>query len=102
LYGADVVQVPNVDDVARWLGRPTPPPVDLGIYEGGGEEDLEPPKPVIPDSYKDMPQAKVFRVRLQSPFLAESLLIVDSLGKTSDLYRLLAMSVGSMAEMTGL
>jgi hypothetical protein len=63
---ADVDQVPNVDDVARWLGRVQPPAANLGIYEGGGEtgdgtDESAEEKPIL--SYNDMPQAKVFRVR---------------------------------------
>ena len=54
-------QVPNIDDVARWLGQ-SPSPLQLtGIYEAGGagqgkkENDTG-------EAVDDLPMAKVFKV----------------------------------------
>jgi Lhr-like helicase len=56
--------VPNIDDIARWLGQPSEEDKAGGIYENGGEDhgqeeyDYNAYK-----SFKNMPKAKVFKVR---------------------------------------
>ena len=61
--------VPNIDDVARWLG---PPPdeehVQTGVYEGGGKDaDKEKEFAYSEKTFKDMPRAKVFKVSSSVP-----------------------------------
>ncbi|KAK4689572.1 hypothetical protein P7C73_g538, partial [Tremellales sp. Uapishka_1] len=54
--------VPNIDDVARWIG-PTRPDLATGrgVYEGGGKDDTSAEPVAEPLSWKTMPKAKVFK-----------------------------------------
>ena len=59
---ANNAQVPNIDDVARWLGPPVEDAGDIGIYEGGGTDGPREDFVQKVRTIKDMPKAKVFRV----------------------------------------
>lgn len=54
-------QVPNIDDVARWLGPPARIPEPTGVYEGGGTGGLI-SEIQRPSTVKEMPMAKAFKV----------------------------------------
>lgn len=57
--------VPNIDDIARWLGQPSEEDKPRGIYENGGEDDGEDEYDYNAyKSFKNMPKAKVFKVRV--------------------------------------
>ena len=58
-------QVPNIDDVARWLGPGAAEPIGTGINEG--DDANEPEKvPTQSEALRDMPKAKVFKVDARS------------------------------------
>jgi hypothetical protein len=61
--------VPNIDDVARWLGSPPEDEPELGVYTGGGAGEVEEgannfAKPK--EDYKEPVMAKVLKVRCQN------------------------------------
>ena len=54
--------MPNIDDIARWLGPKAEEAEPTGIYEGEQQAEKAP----VHVAVKDMPKAKVFQVSLQA------------------------------------
>ncbi len=58
-------KVPNIDDIARWIGQPSSDPEPSGVYEGGGTGGVQQDF-VGRDALLAMPKARVYRVSTRS------------------------------------